>query len=125
MRAGDNQATLSSESYVTVDDGRRFDGVEGRYVELRVRLKGTCPGVDFVTPAICNLIVHQGLGDMNCDGITNSYDIDGFICAISPLCDYEGLYPDCDRRLGDCNSDGIVNSYDIDAFIALVGCPSS
>ncbi|MFH1748799.1 MAG: M14 family zinc carboxypeptidase [Planctomycetota bacterium] len=60
-------------------------------------------------------------GDMNCDGAVNSYDIDGFICALSPQCDYEGLYPDCDRMLADCNGDGDVNSYDIDGFIALVG----
>ncbi|MFH1746065.1 MAG: hypothetical protein ABIG44_03360 [Planctomycetota bacterium] len=62
-----------------------------------------------------------GLGDMNCDGAVNSYDIDGFICALSPACDYEALYPDCDRMLADCNGDGDVNSYDIDGFIALVG----
>ena len=62
-----------------------------------------------------------GLGDMNCDGYVNSYDIDGFICAVSPACDYEALYPDCDRMLADCNGDGDVNAYDIDGFIALVG----
>ncbi|MFH1749099.1 MAG: dockerin type I domain-containing protein, partial [Planctomycetota bacterium] len=62
-----------------------------------------------------------GLGDMNCDGNVNAYDIDGFICALSPQCDYEGQYPDCDRQLADCNGDGDVNAYDIDSFIALVG----
>ncbi|MFH1745915.1 MAG: Ig-like domain-containing protein [Planctomycetota bacterium] len=61
------------------------------------------------------------LGDMNCDGDVNAYDIDGFICALSPQCDYEGIYPDCDRMLADCNSDGVVNAYDIDGFITLVG----
>ena len=62
-----------------------------------------------------------GLGDMNCDGTVNAYDIDGFICALSPTCDYEGMYPDCDRTLADCNGDGDANAYDIDGFIALVG----
>ncbi|MFH1749098.1 MAG: dockerin type I domain-containing protein [Planctomycetota bacterium] len=66
-------------------------------------------------------VASWGLGDMNCDGNINSYDIDGFICALSPQCDYEGLYPDCYRTLADCNGDGDVNSYDIDTFIALVG----
>ncbi|MFH1748142.1 MAG: hypothetical protein ABIG44_13985 [Planctomycetota bacterium] len=61
------------------------------------------------------------LGDMNCDWAVNAYDIDGFICALSPQCDYEAMYPDCDRMLADCNGDGYVNSYDIDGFIALVG----
>ncbi|MFH1748040.1 MAG: hypothetical protein ABIG44_13475 [Planctomycetota bacterium] len=63
----------------------------------------------------------QDTGDMNCDGAVNAYDIDGFICAVSPACDYEGLYPDCDRMLADCNGDGAVNAYDIDGFISLVG----
>ncbi|MFH1747935.1 MAG: alpha amylase C-terminal domain-containing protein [Planctomycetota bacterium] len=63
----------------------------------------------------------DGLGDMNCDGTVNSYDIDGFICALSPSCDYEGQYPECDRNRADCNGDGTPNAYDIDLFIALVG----
>ncbi|MFH1747257.1 MAG: hypothetical protein ABIG44_09475 [Planctomycetota bacterium] len=60
-------------------------------------------------------------GDMNCDGDINAYDIDGFICALSPTCDYETTYPNCHRILADCNGDGDVNSYDIDRFIELVG----
>ncbi|MFH1748425.1 MAG: dockerin type I domain-containing protein [Planctomycetota bacterium] len=95
-----------------------------------MRLKSTCPDPDpeaFETPVICNLIVHQGLGDMNCDGITNSYDIDHFIQAVGDpaqyIEDHDGdPYPPCDLMLADCNGDGLVNSYDIDAFIAWVGC---
>ena len=60
-------------------------------------------------------------GDLNCDSIVNAYDIDGFICALSPACDYENLYPECDAINGDCNEDGAVDAYDIDGFIALVG----
>ncbi|MFH1746157.1 MAG: right-handed parallel beta-helix repeat-containing protein [Planctomycetota bacterium] len=59
-------------------------------------------------------------GDLNCDGLANAYDIDRLICAVSPNCDYEGLYPDCDRRLADCNGDGLVNAYDIDSFIDVL-----
>ena len=64
------------------------------------------------------------LGDMNCDGIINAYDIDGFILALSSYPDfaeYYDQYPDCDPMLADCNGDGIVNAYDIDGFILLVG----
>ncbi|MFH1746782.1 MAG: hypothetical protein ABIG44_07025 [Planctomycetota bacterium] len=61
------------------------------------------------------------VGDMNCDGEVNSYDIDGFICAMSPTCNYEGGFPYCDRQLADCNNDYEVNAYDIDWFIAIVG----
>ncbi|MFH1746867.1 MAG: hypothetical protein ABIG44_07450 [Planctomycetota bacterium] len=60
-------------------------------------------------------------GDMNCDSEVDSYDIDGFICAMSPLCDYESLYPNCERIRADCNRDGAVNAYDIDHFIAMLG----
>ncbi|MFH1748733.1 MAG: M14 family zinc carboxypeptidase [Planctomycetota bacterium] len=63
------------------------------------------------------------LGDLNCDGAVNAYDIDPFICALSPECDYESGWPDCDRQLADCNEDGDVNAYDIDRFIELVGTP--
>ncbi|MFH1746218.1 MAG: hypothetical protein ABIG44_04160, partial [Planctomycetota bacterium] len=108
-------------------EGYRFDGVVGRYVEIRARFKGTCPGADFVTPAICNLIVSHGIGDMNCDGAVDAYDIDGFTLAVAGYPDfvaYYERYPDCDPMLADCNNDGIVNSYDIDCFIELVanGC---
>ncbi|MFH1747196.1 MAG: hypothetical protein ABIG44_09160 [Planctomycetota bacterium] len=68
--------------------------------------------------------LYQGtpaVGDLNCDGDINSYDIDPFICALSSQCPYEELYPWCFRRLADCNGDGDVNAYDIDWFILLVG----
>ncbi|MFH1747197.1 MAG: VCBS repeat-containing protein [Planctomycetota bacterium] len=67
--------------------------------------------------------LYQGVaqtGDLNCDGFVNAYDIDPFICAVSPNCDFESIYG-CQRMLGDCNGDGDVNAYDIDSFIALVG----
>ncbi|MFH1749072.1 MAG: right-handed parallel beta-helix repeat-containing protein [Planctomycetota bacterium] len=62
-------------------------------------------------------------GDMNCDGIVNAYDIDGFIMAVSSYPDFAAYYeryPDCDPLLADAHGDGIVNAYDIDPFIDLV-----
>ncbi|MFH1745572.1 MAG: hypothetical protein ABIG44_00875 [Planctomycetota bacterium] len=51
---------------------------------------------DFSSLALpLSLVLTDRLGDMNCDGAVNSYDIDGFICAVSPQCDYESTYPDC------------------------------
>ncbi|MFH1746199.1 MAG: hypothetical protein ABIG44_04060 [Planctomycetota bacterium] len=70
------------------------------------------------------------LGDSNCDGLgPNSYDIDGFIAAVSGQAAwnaYHGGTPTCNYWIAnDINNDGIVNSYDIDGFINLVGggCP--
>ncbi|MFH1747580.1 MAG: dockerin type I domain-containing protein [Planctomycetota bacterium] len=60
-------------------------------------------------------------GDMNCDGLVNAYDIDGFILAIGNPDDYEQTYPNCLLANADMNKDGIANAYDIDGFIAAVG----
>ncbi|MFH1746663.1 MAG: right-handed parallel beta-helix repeat-containing protein [Planctomycetota bacterium] len=120
VRAADFQAALSSLPYSEITDGWWFDGPQGRFLEIRARFKGSCPGEPFATPVLCDLSASDGIADMNCDGIVNSYDIDGFICALSPSCDYEALYPHCYRLSADCNGDGIANSYDIDCFIALV-----
>ncbi|MFH1748779.1 MAG: hypothetical protein ABIG44_17225 [Planctomycetota bacterium] len=77
--------------------------------------------VDTAGASITFTVGNYAIGDMICDGAVNSYDIDAFICALSAQCDYEALYPSCDRMLADCNGDGSVNSYDIDGFIAAVG----
>ena len=85
----------------------------------------TMIGGDFeVTGGFWVDIPTYGLGDMNCDGIVNAYDIDGFILAVSSYPDFGAYYerfPDCDPWLADVNLDGVVNSYDIDGFITLVG----
>ncbi|MFH1746275.1 MAG: dockerin type I domain-containing protein, partial [Planctomycetota bacterium] len=64
-------------------------------------------------------------GDSNCDGSINSYDIDGFIAAVSGEANwiaYHGGSPPCDYLCAnDVNCDGAVNSYDIDWFITAVG----
>jgi hypothetical protein len=59
-------------------------------------------------------------GDVNCDGIINSFDIDPFVLAILDQPGYFLIYPDCSPNLGDINGDGFVNSFDIDPFVAEV-----
>lgn len=61
-----------------------------------------------------------GLGDLNCDGITNHDDVDPFVLALVNAEDYANQYPNCDRDLADCNKDGNVDFFDIDAFNALL-----
>jgi uncharacterized protein (UPF0147 family) len=87
-----------------------------------------------ITAAITVLPAPEGpifeLGDMNCDGFVNSFDIDPFVLAIlNPTGPggYAESFPDCDVALGDINGDTFVNSFDIDPFVACVlggGCPS-
>ncbi|MBU0637602.1 MAG: hypothetical protein KKB50_01960 [Planctomycetes bacterium] len=64
------------------------------------------------------------VGDLNCDGAINGFDIDPFVLVIGsepPYTDYYSQYPDCDHMLADTNGDGVVNGFDIDAFVALLG----
>ncbi|MBU0640428.1 MAG: hypothetical protein KKB50_16310 [Planctomycetes bacterium] len=63
------------------------------------------------------------LGDLNCDGTLNGFDIDVFVLVLNsaePYDDYYALYPDCDHTFADVNADGLINGFDIDAFVALM-----
>jgi hypothetical protein len=60
------------------------------------------------------------LGDMNCDGFVNSFDIDPFVLAILDPAGYTASFPDCNLMLADANQDQNVNSFDIDPFVALI-----
>ncbi len=59
-------------------------------------------------------------GDMNCDGVVNFFDIDGFVLALTDPAGYVEAYPDCDAMLADVNGDGSVDFFDIDAFVMLI-----
>lgn len=62
------------------------------------------------------------VGDMNCDGAVNGFDIDPFVLVVGgDLTGYYALYPDCDHMLGDCDDDGDVDGFDIDPFVLLIG----
>ena len=60
------------------------------------------------------------LGDLNCDCVINSLDIDPFVLALTDSHGYRVAHPDCNQNLADCNSDGSINSLDIDVFVALL-----
>jgi alpha-amylase len=59
-------------------------------------------------------------GDVNCDGLVNSFDIDPFVQALLAPGDYATAFPDCDISLADMNRDGMANSFDIDPFVDLI-----
>jgi len=63
------------------------------------------------------------LGDLNCDGVVNAFDIDPFVLAVVDPGTYEAQYPDCVRLFADCNRDGTVDAFDIDPFVALLTGP--
>ena len=60
------------------------------------------------------------LGDTNCDGAVNPFDIDPFILALTAPAAYQSAFPNCNILSADCNADGLVNPFDIDPFIALL-----
>lgn len=62
------------------------------------------------------------LGDMNCDGALDNFDIDPFVLYLAdPDGGYALEYPDCPGRWpADTNQDGVVNNFDIDAFVELL-----
>jgi hypothetical protein len=59
-------------------------------------------------------------GDLNCDGLVNTFDIDPFVIAITDPDVYYFILPDCDPMLADINGDGVVNTFDIDPFVGLL-----
>jgi hypothetical protein len=67
-------------------------------------------------------------GDMDCDGVVNAFDIDGFVQAIINLAGWQAANPGCNTLNGDINCDGDVNAFDIDSFVLCLTnggtCPS-
>jgi len=61
------------------------------------------------------------VGDLNCDGAVNNFDIDPFVLALSDPPGYAAAYPSCDRFGADIDGDGDVTNFDIDPFVALLG----
>jgi hypothetical protein len=77
-----------------------------------------------LTANMCTCQVPHIVGDLNCDGVINGYDIDPFVLALtSPEESYAPQFPYCDYMLADCNGDGEVNGYDIDPFVDLLVSP--
>ncbi len=62
----------------------------------------------------------RDVGDLNCDGVLNAFDIDPFVLALSDPAGYAAAYPDCDLSAADVNGDGEVNAFDIDPFVELL-----
>ena len=65
------------------------------------------------------------VGDLNCDGVVNLFDIDPFVLALISMQNgvpeaYYDVYPDCDIMLADTDADGTVTLFDIDPFVELL-----
>ncbi|MGD8452412.1 MAG: hypothetical protein PVJ57_11385 [Phycisphaerae bacterium] len=60
------------------------------------------------------------IGDLNCDGFVNNFDIAAFVLAVTDETAYGAAYPDCNRLRADVNQDGSVNNFDIGPFVDLL-----
>jgi murein tripeptide amidase MpaA len=60
------------------------------------------------------------LGDVNCDGAVNTFDIDPFVMALTDPTTYAATFSGCDINNADANGDGLVNAFDIDPFVLLL-----
>jgi len=66
------------------------------------------------------------IGDLNCDGSVDLFDIDPFVLALTsagenpPFQSYYAAYPACDARLADIDGNGVVDLFDIDPFVVLL-----
>ncbi len=59
-------------------------------------------------------------GDMNCDGLLNGLDIQGFVLAMVDPSGFAIAYPDCTACNADVNEDGAIDDLDIAAFVSLL-----
>lgn len=60
------------------------------------------------------------LGDLNCDGSVNGFDVEPFVTALTDATLYTSEHPNCDPTLADTNADGSVNGFDVDRFVAIL-----
>ncbi len=63
----------------------------------------------------------QVLGDIDCDGDVDLFDIDPFVEALYGEYSFAQTSPDCLWLNADCDKNGTVDFFDIDPFVALLG----
>jgi hypothetical protein len=79
-------------------------------------------GGEYLGPeTTCDLCARSiSVGDTNCDGTINGYDIDAFVLAITSPDTHRSTYPSCAPGLADANGDGTIDGYDIDPFVDIL-----
>ncbi|GMU35308.1 MAG: hypothetical protein HS101_09585 [Planctomycetia bacterium] len=116
-------STTATSCYFTID----FVGLVGETPQIRsVRIPLDSPGGIFIDGIAVSLGPQGLLGDLNCDGAVNTFDIDPFALALIDPAGYAAAYPNCDRLLADCGQDGNINGLDTDSFVICItngGCP--
>ncbi len=73
-----------------------------------------------VTPFRAALSEPVQLGDLDCNGAVDFFDIDPFVSALSGPAVYYAVHPTCEYFNGDCDGDGLVTFFDIDPFVTVL-----
>ncbi|MCG3128544.1 MAG: hypothetical protein CHACPFDD_03433 [Phycisphaerae bacterium] len=107
-----SEVWLAFAPYVTADGGVL---VSGSQVPASVNGNANVDASEYAR------FVIRVLGDLNCDGSVNGFDVDAFVLALSDPAGYADAFPDCDASLADTNGDGSVNGFDVDGFVGLLG----
>lgn len=89
----------------TTDGGWTYCGWNIDDVQIRGAAIGGCPPL---------------VGDLNCDGVVDHFDIRPFVIALVSPTRYATTFPDCDRQMADINRSGEINASDISPFIHLL-----
>lgn len=77
--------------------------------------------LDFVPTDLSERIPCVVVGDADCNGLVDYFDINAFLMALEGPDAYAAEYPSCDWLQADCNGDGTVDYFDIDAFVEKLG----
>ena len=128
VRAADNNVALAAIPYARVHYvNGAFENLSdipgcsyiGRYLQIRVRFKGSCPGED--SPILCSLraipVVECLKGDLSFDGLVNGWDIQPFV---SLLIDPPTVIGPATLCAADTNYDGRVDLEDVYCFVGLL-----
>jgi hypothetical protein len=126
-----SSTTLSYEwrkNTVPLTDGGSISGAATATLTINPVALSDEGRYDVVVTDACGSVTSAGaafwqLGDVNCDGAINNFDINAFVLALTDPGAYALAYPNCWIGLADCDNNGTVNNFDINAFVALLTGP--
>ncbi len=96
--------------------------------QMRLRFSASDNPNDSITEAAVDDIVVESFecagsvfaGDLNCDGVVNSTDVQALVLALIDPSGYAAAYPSCSAARGDLNGDSATNGGDIEQFVGML-----
>lgn len=117
FRAGDNAALITF--YIKTSGGNSGFG-PAYFDDIFIE---TTPATNLSNPTAAPIVAC--VGDLDCNGVVDFFDIDAFVVALAGEGVYGSVYPDCRWLNGDADTNGAVDFFDIDPFVTRLGatCP--